>query len=80
MKNLLSIHICDTSKLPYQFVISLILKKCVKDNAFILISQKLPWLKIDFDRIKHESESDGETDANNLDITAQEVLRSKVYT
>jgi len=39
-------------------------------------SKKLPWLKIDFDRIKHESESEGEPDANP-DISAKDMLRTK---
>jgi len=40
-------------------------------------AKKLPWLKLDFDRIKHEPESDEEAEVNNMDITAQDVLRSK---
>ena len=43
----------------------------------LAFEQKLPWLKIDFDRIKHESESEGEPDANP-DISAKDMLRTKV--
>merc|ERR1712021_87207 len=40
--------------------------------------KKLPWLKVDFDRMKHESESESEEkDQKPGDISAQDILRTK---
>jgi len=39
--------------------------------------KKLPWLRVDFDRIKHETESEDEVDPQNNDISYEDVLRTK---
>jgi len=40
-------------------------------------AKKLPWLKVDFDRIKHESETEDENDAEKLSVSKQDILRTK---
>jgi len=40
-------------------------------------SKKLPWLKIDFDRIKSESESEDDKENNATEMSPQDVLRTK---
>jgi len=39
--------------------------------------KKLPWLKVDFDRIKHESESEDEKDMSKPDLSYEDILRTK---
>ena len=42
-----------------------------------ILPQKLPWLKVDFDRIKHESETEDENE--KLGVSKQDILRTKVF-
>ena len=35
--------------------------------------KKLPWLKVDFDRIKHESESEDDKDINKPDLSYEDI-------
>ncbi|XP_023336938.1 very-long-chain (3R)-3-hydroxyacyl-CoA dehydratase [Eurytemora carolleeae] len=39
--------------------------------------QKLPWLKVDFDRIKNESDTEEEKDELKRDLSYQDILRTK---
>ena len=42
------------------------------------IQQKLPWLKVDFDRLKHESDTEEEDKLlDKQDISCQDILRTK---
>ena len=47
-------------------------------SAFL--KQKLPWLKVDFDRLKHESDTEEEEEklVEKPDISCQDILRTKV--
>lgn len=44
----------------------------------LLFVQKLPWLKLDFDRIKHESDSEPDNGDQAANLSAQDLLRTKV--
>ena len=39
--------------------------------------RKFPWLKVDFDRIKNESDSEEEADKDNSKISYEDILKSK---
>ncbi len=44
-----------------------------------MCGQKLPWLKVDFDRLKNESDTEEEDKLlDKPDLTCQDILRTKV--
>jgi hypothetical protein len=48
-------------------------------NFFVFCGQKLPWLKVDFDRLKNESDTEEEDKLlDKPDLTCQDILRTKV--
>ncbi len=48
-------------------------------NFFVVCGQKLPWLKVDFDRLKNESDTEEEDKLlDKPDLTCQDILRTKV--